>query len=63
MSKECFFKCGVIDKELITSGIDRIRTIIRASIQRNDTLHIPLQTEIDKNDNFTIQVHKNCVCT
>ena len=62
MSKECFFKCGVIDKELITSG-DRIGTIIIASIQRNDTLHIRLQTEMDNNDNFTIQVHKNCLCT
>ncbi len=60
----CIFpNCTQGDSCLISSGPQRIRTIIAASKSRGDTLHLTLENELDNNPDLNIKCHKSCVTT
>jgi len=58
----CFFKCSKSELLVAATG-PRIRSIITASQQRGDHIHLDLEKRLVDNTALTITVHKSCVST
>ena len=59
----CIFPNCTQNKDLTTAGPQRITTIIAASKARGDSIHLTLESELDKNPDLTVQCHRDCVTT
>ena len=62
MEKCLFPNCEKTDK-LSTGGLERINSIISASISRQDTLHIALRQRLTENPDLKVTFHRSCVST
>jgi hypothetical protein len=57
------FNCSGRSEPLSTAGAQRIKTIIKCSIQYGDEKFFELETKVQDDQDFTIQCHRSCVST
>ena len=59
-TKNCYFKCSITGP-LISGTRTRIISIINASKERKESLHLDLQKQLDSDANSVLYYHKQCV--
>ena len=64
MENQCFFKWKFNcedDRELSKASVARIQSIIEFSKEYKDNIHVTLEEELKKNQEFTLKYHRSCV--